>query len=85
MVVKLNDNYRTEIEELSIKNNCSIDELLDNIVKNYIDDLADRNAIKEAESYEDKYDRRGFTIDEANNILDRIDNGELSDEDIDKL
>ncbi len=85
MVVELKNDLENEIKQLSTQSNCTVDELLNNIVEKYLDDLCDRELIEKAEKDEKQYGTKYFTIDESDEILARYERGEITEQDLDNL
>ncbi len=63
--IEVNEKLKSILVDKSNKNNCSIDELLTNLVtKYYSDEEFDYQLISEAESYENKHGMKYYTAEE---------------------
>ena len=61
MIIELDKAQEKIFNEISKKNNCTPQEVLNSLLEQYLDDIYDRQLIKEAEEHEEKYGRQFTT------------------------
>ena len=64
MIIELNKNLEHELEELSKEKNCTIKEMLEESVTEYVEHLYDIKLIKETEAFENEHSMKYYTHDE---------------------
>ncbi len=52
MIIELDKQQEKIFTDISKKNNCSVNDVLNNLLEQYLDDLCDRKLIEEAEAYQ---------------------------------
>ncbi len=83
--LELSKNIENELEKISKKSNCTIQQYLENGFSEYMEQVLDIQLIEKLESYENEHGMNYYTADRALKIMDKIDSGEFTDEDVKQL
>ncbi len=80
--LELNKNLESKLQKISKERNCSLEQYLENSFNEYIEQVLDKQLIEKMESDENTHGINYYTTSEALQIMDKIDNNEISDKDI---